>query len=365
METASHSRVGLVGHGRFGAALAELLEESGRRVLAFDPAVDVPACRRVASLADLAAGAATILLAVPIPAMRDVLTALEPLLTPSHLVADLGSVKSGPMEAMTGLLGARVPWAGAHPLFGPTSLALGERPLRVVVCPAPQHPEAAVRLRALFEDLGCAVIERPPAEHDRLMAESHALAYFIAKGVLDGGFRFDPELAPPSARAIARAVDAVRADAGHLLLTLHRDNPFAGDTRRRFLEALADVDHELEVAAGRDRPSPVDPGPRDVPPQGLAIPDLGARSPQLREVRELIDDLDRDIVALLARRAALARRARRAKDEIGGPVRDPRREEQLRAARRAWAERLGIDGDAVDAIFEAILAFSRRVQGGR
>ncbi|GAB4224577.1 MAG: hypothetical protein Kow0062_26580 [Acidobacteriota bacterium] len=352
--------VGLVGHGRFGAALADLLEERGRQVVAFDPAAEVPSRRRADSLDELARAAGTILLAVPVPGIRPVLEALAPRLGPSHLVADLASVKTGPMAAMHELLGARVPWAGAHPLFGPTSLALGERPLRVVVCAAAEHPAAAHRVRALFQSFGCTVVERTPEEHDRQMAESHALTYFIAKAVLDGQFTFDPDLAPPSAQAIARAVEAVRADAGHLLLTLHRDNPFAGATRQRFLETLGQVDRELSSAA--DEP-PAAGREQGAAPPALAIPDLGARSPQLRRVRELIDDLDRELVSLLARRAALARRARRAKDEIGGPVRDPVREQDLLAARRAWAGELGLDSESIDRIFAAILEFSRRVQG--
>ena len=35
------------------------------------------------------------------------------------------------------------------------SLALGERPLRVVVCPNEQHPPSVARVKTLFEGLGC------------------------------------------------------------------------------------------------------------------------------------------------------------------------------------------------------------------
>ena len=68
-------------------------------------------------------------------------------------------------------------------------------------------------------------------------------------------------------------------------------------------------------------------------PESLAIPDLGAQSPALRETRELIDDVDREIVALLAR--------------------------------RAWAVEHGLEPTSVEEIFEAVLRFSRGVQQSR
>jgi len=94
----------------------------------------------------------------------------------------------------------------------------------------------------------------------------------------------------------------------------------------------------------------------------LRIPDLGSRSPALREIRELIDELDGELLGLLARRAVLSRRARAAKADLGAGVRDPRREAQLRGDRRARADEHGLDADAVDDVFAAILRLSVALQ---
>ena len=88
---------------------------------------------------------------------------------------------------MSRILGDAVPWVGTHPLFGPTSVALGENPLVAVVCPNSTHPEAHHRARSLYERIGCRVVEMDPDSHDRLMAKTHALAFFVAKGMLDAG----------------------------------------------------------------------------------------------------------------------------------------------------------------------------------
>ena len=102
---------------------------------------------------------------------------------------------------MQDILGQEVSWVATHPLFGPTSLALGERPIRAVVCPNLQHPAAVAKVRNLYEALDCEVLERDAEIHDKEMAESHALAYFVAKGFLDSGVTVNPPHSPPSARA--------------------------------------------------------------------------------------------------------------------------------------------------------------------
>lgn len=344
-------RIGIIGFGRFGRALGQLFEEAGHTVRAFDAAgVEAPA--GTATPAQLAASTDVIVLAVPIGAMRAALEAVRPHLGGDHLVLDVGSVKTVPVRAMREVLGGDVPWAGTHPLFGPTSLTLGERPLRVVITPATEHPSAAERARTLYERAGCEVVFEEAEAHDRVMAETHALAYYVAKGVMDAGLKLDAELAPPSSQAILRTVEAVRSDAGHLFAALHLDNPYAADMRQRFLDALAEIDRTLQTT-----------GPTtEERVEAFSIPDLGARSPEIRQVRDLIDDVDRELVGLLARRLLLSKRAGRAKAEIGAAVRDPQREAKLLAERRRWAESLGLDPDEVERLFQAVLRFSRKVQ---
>ncbi len=345
--------VGILGFGLFGRALSDLLHEAGIPVRAFDPRASVPGPLSAASVAALAAEAPVLIVAVPVAAIPDALAALRPHVGGEHLVIDVGSVKVRPTEQLRRAFGAAVPWAATHPLFGPTSLALGERPLRVIVCPNDVHPGAVEAAAALYRRVGCQVLTLTAEEHDRKMAELHALAFFVAKGVLDAGVDMNSELAPPSARGIARTVASVRSDAGHLFATLHRENPFSGEARRKLLDALHEADHALR--------GPAD-GEPEIPAASLAIPDLGVRSPALREVRDLIDDLDREIVALLARRARLSHRAREAKAGLGHGVRDARREDQLLALRRAWAADNGLDPVSVESVFLEILRFSRRLQ---
>jgi prephenate dehydrogenase len=345
--------VSFLGYGRFGAAIASLVRDAGIGVRALDPHASIPTGEAAGSLAELVDAADVIVVAVPVARMAEAFVAVRPHLAPGQIVIDVGSVKTAPARAMADVFGGAHPWVATHPLFGPSSLARGERPLRAVVCPNPVHPDAERRIVALFERIGCQVLEQDPEAHDRVMADTHALAFFIAKGMIDAGAPVGAPFTPPSFQGIAHTIEAVRSDAGHLFAALHLENPFARESRHRFLEALAAVDHSLEAPTQE---------PDDIAASLLTIPDLGARSPELREARDLIDELDQELVALLARRAELARRAAHAKAGLGEGIRDPAREARLVRERRRWATELGLDPESVSQIFHAILRFSRRLQ---
>jgi len=344
--------VALLGFGRFGRALGSLLSEARVAYRALDPAVTVPEAVRAPALPELIDGASLVVLAVPVPRTREALESVRPHLGRDQVVLDVGSVKVHPYGDLEAVLGAEIPWVATHPLFGPVSLALAERPLRVVVCPSPRHPAAAASASELYRRIGCEVIQQTPESHDRVMAHTHALTFFVAKGMLDAGAGMEVPFAPPSFQAVSRTIETVRSDAGHLFAAIQRENPFAAEARHQLLEALVEIDRALEAA-------PVAGAPEA---SRFHIPDLGARSPELQEARELIDAVDRELLVLLARRVTLARRAGKAKAQLGRPIVDPSREASLLAERRAWAEALQLDGEEIDELFRSILLFSRRAQ---
>jgi prephenate dehydrogenase len=371
--------VAILGYGRFGRALGGLLSEAGIRHLAHDPqvSVEIPAEHRAASIHDLVRTAAFVVVAVPVARMRAALVDLRPHLSSDQLVLDVGSVKVFPAAALADVMGDEIPWCATHPLFGPTSLALAERPLRVVVCPAPEtFPRAraaAARVRELYTRIGCEIIEQTPEGHDRVMAHTHALTFFVAKGMIDAGAGMEVPFAPPSFQAISRTIETVRSDAGHLFAAIARDNPFAAEARKQLVQALSALDRALDESSSQSSsrgqagdanvsPDSVDSTPPSESSGRFAIPDLGERSPELKQAREHIDGIDREIVRLLAQRTQLARRAASAKAKLGAPVLDGGREAELLGTRKVWAEELRIDADAVTDVFRAILTMSRRAQ---
>ena len=125
-------------------------------------------------------------------------------------------------------------------------MARGERPLNVVVCPNTEHPEAVAQVQELYEFLGCTVICEDANAHDRLMAQTHAMTFFIAKGLLDMGVDANAAHLPPSFQALARTLDAVRSDAGHLFFAIQHENPHAAAARWRLIDSLTNLAEQLD-----------------------------------------------------------------------------------------------------------------------
>jgi prephenate dehydrogenase len=242
-------KIAILGFGRFGQAFSEMLEKAQHEVRAFDPVAVLPSHLASTSLEAAVEAAQWIVLAMPVPLMHDALVTLSPLLHAGQIVIDVGSVKMHPCAMMDELLGAKIPHAGTHPLFGPLSLARGDRPLRTVICASAQHPQAASGARKLFIDLGCEVIEQDPAAHDRAMANTHAMAFFIAKGLVNMGVDEDMTIAPPSFQGLKHMVAAVRGDAGHLFAAIQQENPFAAAARERLLDSLTSIHRKLLTEA--------------------------------------------------------------------------------------------------------------------
>jgi isochorismate pyruvate lyase len=82
----------------------------------------------------------------------------------------------------------------------------------------------------------------------------------------------------------------------------------------------------------------------------------------LADVREAIDTLDRELLALLGRRAAYVHAAARFKTDAAS-VRAPERVRAMLERRRAWAAAEGLDPEVVAQLFTLLVEyFTRREQ---
>lgn len=82
----------------------------------------------------------------------------------------------------------------------------------------------------------------------------------------------------------------------------------------------------------------------------------------LRQARDGIEELDRALVALLARRVALAREVGAAKRTLGLPTLDPVREAAVVRRAGVLAREHGLDDEDVRYVFWQVIGMSRRTQ---
>jgi prephenate dehydrogenase len=236
--------VGLLGAGRFGKMVCQHL--SGRielRVFDNDPEclVGVPeACSLDAVLeADL------IVLAVPISAVRGVCEDIAEHLKPGQVVVDTCSVKAKPVQWMLETLPTYVDVLGTHPLFGPDSGKEGIAGLKIAVCPARISREKVDIISGFLRTLELVVVEATPEEHDRQIALSQAIFHLIAQAMrrLDWGAK---PISTPGPDSFFRLVKTVQRDTDQLFLDMERENPFATECRRQFIDEIMRIDSELK-----------------------------------------------------------------------------------------------------------------------
>ncbi|HVW87561.1 MAG TPA: chorismate mutase family protein [Bryobacteraceae bacterium] len=81
-----------------------------------------------------------------------------------------------------------------------------------------------------------------------------------------------------------------------------------------------------------------------------------AECASLEDIRAGMDAIDREIVALIARRVAYVRQAARFKTSAA-TVAAPERVAAVLRTRRDWAEEAGLSGDVVEGLYRDLVAY--------
>jgi prephenate dehydrogenase len=239
------STVGLMGFGAFGQLIAQHLRHHVRMVihdpgagedcldlgLTFGTAAEVGNCDMV-------------ILAVPVTALTEAISQLRPHLRQGAIVADVGSVKTGPARVMMEQLPSDVEILGTHPLFGPQSARNGLAGHKITLCPirGTSFRRIAAVLRRVF---GLKVFVTTPEEHDREAAVVQGVTHLIAKVLV----QMEPlprRLTTASFDHLMQAVEMVRHDAPGVFHAIERENPFAAEVRSRFFALAETLRGQLE-----------------------------------------------------------------------------------------------------------------------
>lgn len=238
--------IATVGFGRFGKLMVRYLSQ--------DFPVDVYDSGGRAEEIEKAGGRAVgleaacrneiVILSVPISAFRQTLKKVAPLLAPGTLVVDVCSVKTYPVEWMRDLLPASASILGTHPMFGPDSAADSLQGRKILVwnerVPAERYEKIVRYLRAR----GLVVIESTPEDHDRQIAVSLSLTHFIGRALAE--FGAEPlEIDTEGYHRLLHILEVVTHDTWQLFVDMHRYNPFAGEKRELFIQALKTIDERM------------------------------------------------------------------------------------------------------------------------
>jgi len=194
---ASARTVAVVGVGLIGGSFALAARRAGcastvigvgRSRPSLDRAKALGVIDRDASLAEAAASADILFLAMPVGATGAVLQGLAPHLAPHAVVTDAGSTKQDVVDAARAALGPRFArFVPGHPIAGAehsgvdaarAELFAGKRTVLTPV--AETDPQACETVRALWRACGAEVHEMTPQTHDEVFAAVSHLPHLLA-----------------------------------------------------------------------------------------------------------------------------------------------------------------------------------------
>lgn len=154
------------GDGQLGRLFTQMLTLSGYQV----KSLDKDDWLQADALFD---GAGMVLVTVPIAITCDLIRDKLTQLPETCILADLTSIKVGPVDAM--LAAHKGPVVGLHPMFGPDVGSLAKQV--VVVCHG-RHSEAYQWLLDQIEIWGARIVVAQPEKHDKAMQLVQAMRHF-------------------------------------------------------------------------------------------------------------------------------------------------------------------------------------------
>jgi prephenate dehydrogenase len=247
--TKTFEKVAIIGFGRFGRLLAEILAPDFEVLVHGRRAIELPAGARYRAVSlDEALAADAIFYAVPISSFEEVLRAHLPRLLSQKappLILDVLSVKLHPKRVLEALLPPHVEAILSHPMFGPDSVsALGLAGLPVVLDRFRASAETYDFWRRYFERKQLRVIELDADQHDRLAAYSQGVAHFIGR-VLDELRIHATPIDTVGARKLLEIREQTCHDTWELFTDLQTKNPYTLDMRVALGRAVDTVYNRL------------------------------------------------------------------------------------------------------------------------
>jgi len=258
-----------------------------------------------------------------------------------------------------------VHFIGGHPMAGSERSGVeASDPLlfldRVyVLCPFPDTPpDALLALMDMAGDLQALPVTIDPGEHDRIMAMISHLPHIISVALMHAAMAGDESHGMLDKMAGKGFLDMTRLAASDYgvwkgILETNRDG--IAQALLLFNRSLSMMAEQItgdvtalvwEQAASKRR---------KMGPESMS-------RPRKQDLRTIIDQCDRQLLASLARRVETARRIGAIKRQQSAPVTDPDRERRMMKQRYGWGKALNLSEELMDDVFAAILKHSTRIQ---
>jgi prephenate dehydrogenase len=176
-----------------------------------------------------------VVLSVPLSAYGQVLASIKPFLRINTVLVDVCSVKEKPIQIIKDTL-PNQPLLATHPLFGPQSAADSLEGKTIIICEDTTNAD----VDKFFTELGLIVKRQTAEEHDKLMADVHALTFFVARGLGEYGVS-EKAIMTPSFQKLIDLADLEKHHSEDLYNTIQEGNRFAAESRQKLLDLMTEL----------------------------------------------------------------------------------------------------------------------------
>tara|TARA_B100000029_G_C17371823_1_gene886438 strand:- start:19 stop:744 length:726 start_codon:yes stop_codon:yes gene_type:complete len=230
-------KIGIIGYGRFGKVLHNLLSDKFD-VLVYDfnqkviDGIEISAIEKVLDCS-------LVFVAVPISSFEECIKDISRFKLYNTTILDVCSVKVYPVEIMTKYLPEHIGIIGTHPHFGPDSYT-PFRELKATVCAIRDSYNRMNEIKEIFKSLSIRVVEMSADKHDKLAASSQGITHFIGRVLNEAGIR-STEINTLGFNGLLGVIEQTCNDSWDLFKDLQKYNPYT----REMIESLIDKINEI------------------------------------------------------------------------------------------------------------------------
>jgi len=194
LENAPFTTVSIVGFGRFGKLLAEILKPDFEVSICDNKVTKSEILEKGFRAVDMdeAMGSDVVFFGPPISKFEEVIRDAQDAIRrrKPKLLIDVLSVKTYPREIFKKYIGSDCEALLVHPMFGPDSVRSndGLAGLPIMMDQFTASPDSYSFWKEYFLSKGLRVVLMDAEEHDRLAANSQGIAHFIGRVLEDFGF---------------------------------------------------------------------------------------------------------------------------------------------------------------------------------
>ena len=234
--------VGIIGFGRFGKVLANILQR-GFAIKAYDPKPAGPFPGVQFLDLDTVLNEKVIFIAVPIRHFESVIADISKKLKKETTLIDVCSVKSYPVNIMLKILPDHIGVIATHPMFGPDSY-MSNSNLKMMINNTRDLYNQYSFWKRFFSDQSIQIIEMTPDQHDRLAAKTQGVTHFLGRMLKEFGIK-KTNIATQGFRDLLDLVGQTCNDTWELYADLQLYNPYTEDMVEKLKASTNKLDNQL------------------------------------------------------------------------------------------------------------------------